>query len=256
MSTSGEGWFADPQDASRLRWWDGTRWTEHTHPLPGAAAVPDLPGWWTRFAVVVQVALLGCVAASSFTFWVDLETLAFVEEVRLRPDAVTLADAERIDLLTLWSSVELLALLVTGVMFIVWLHTAHRSSRMDRRLLRHKSGWAIGGWFVPILNWWRPFQMVSDVRCGATGDGGARVSFRQGWWWGTWLALTGVSGAVGALYNRAAEAPAGVQYVDALDAAASWERLACALSVVSAVLAILVVREITTLVGRPVPQNR
>lgn len=25
------GWFPDPHGAARLRWWDGSRWTEHTH---------------------------------------------------------------------------------------------------------------------------------------------------------------------------------------------------------------------------------
>jgi hypothetical protein len=26
------GWFADPSGAGGLRWWNGTAWTEHTHP--------------------------------------------------------------------------------------------------------------------------------------------------------------------------------------------------------------------------------
>ena len=30
------GWFADPQNPSQLRYWDGTAWTEHTHPNPPA----------------------------------------------------------------------------------------------------------------------------------------------------------------------------------------------------------------------------
>ena len=25
------GWFPDPQGEARLRWWDGSRWTDHTH---------------------------------------------------------------------------------------------------------------------------------------------------------------------------------------------------------------------------------
>ena len=252
MSTSGEGWFADPQDASRLRWWDGTRWTEHTHATPGAQDfAPPLPGWWSGVSSLLQVSLLASIATSAFTFWVDLETLAFVEAIELRPDTVTIADGERIDRLTLWSSMELLTLLVTGVLFIVWLSTVHRSSRMDRRVLRHKSGWAIGGWFVPVLNLWRPFQMVSDVRRGATGDAEAGVSFRQGWWWGTWLAISVTSGVVSALYSRAAGAPDGPAYADALGDAASFERLACANTIVCAVLAILVVREIHALVMTP-----
>lgn len=252
MTAQGEGWFADPQDGSRLRWWDGTRWTEHTH--PGAATTQwdtPLPRWWSGFSFAVQAALLTCGAASSFTFWVDLETLAFVEVVRLRPDSVTVADGERIDSLTSWTSLEVLAMLGTGVLFIVWLYTVHRSSRMDRRAMRHKSGWAIGGWFVPVLNLWRPFQMVSDVRRGATGDAHAPVSFRQGWWWGTWVALSLASGVVSALYSRAASAPAGPEYADALGDAASWERLSSVLSIVAALLAVLVVHEIRTRVLAP-----
>lgn len=30
-------WYADPQDPSQLRWWDGTQWTAHTTPVPQAA---------------------------------------------------------------------------------------------------------------------------------------------------------------------------------------------------------------------------
>jgi hypothetical protein len=37
-----EGWYADPDDAASLRWWDGTAWTEHRHPAaPEAAAAPS-----------------------------------------------------------------------------------------------------------------------------------------------------------------------------------------------------------------------
>ena len=31
------GWYADPERPDTLRYWDGSQWTEHTHPgLPGA----------------------------------------------------------------------------------------------------------------------------------------------------------------------------------------------------------------------------
>jgi len=33
-----QGWYTDPHDASKLRWWDGTGWTDHTHPPAGEAA--------------------------------------------------------------------------------------------------------------------------------------------------------------------------------------------------------------------------
>jgi len=33
-----QGWYTDPHDASKLRWWDGTGWTDHTHPPADEAA--------------------------------------------------------------------------------------------------------------------------------------------------------------------------------------------------------------------------
>lgn len=34
MTQTPAGWYADPEDATRLRWWDGTAWTEHRSPRP------------------------------------------------------------------------------------------------------------------------------------------------------------------------------------------------------------------------------
>jgi hypothetical protein len=31
-----QGWYTDPHDAARLRWWDGAAWTDHVHPPTGA----------------------------------------------------------------------------------------------------------------------------------------------------------------------------------------------------------------------------
>ncbi len=44
-STDGpaQGWYTDPHNASRLRWWDGTAWTEHVHPPAGQEAAAQAP---------------------------------------------------------------------------------------------------------------------------------------------------------------------------------------------------------------------
>lgn len=36
-------WHPDPQGGGQLRWWDGTRWTEHVAPIPTAAAAAHTP---------------------------------------------------------------------------------------------------------------------------------------------------------------------------------------------------------------------
>jgi hypothetical protein len=40
------GWYLDPSDGSHERWWDGTRWSEHSRPLGVAAPVSHPPGWY------------------------------------------------------------------------------------------------------------------------------------------------------------------------------------------------------------------
>lgn len=40
-----QGWYADANDPTLLRWWDGQQWTEHTHPREaGPAAMSREPG--------------------------------------------------------------------------------------------------------------------------------------------------------------------------------------------------------------------
>jgi uncharacterized membrane protein YhaH (DUF805 family) len=38
------GWYPDPQDAARVRFWDGQRWTLDSYPAPAAQASPYTPG--------------------------------------------------------------------------------------------------------------------------------------------------------------------------------------------------------------------
>jgi hypothetical protein len=255
MTTPPPAWFADPQDVNRLRWWDGTRWTEHTHPVPGPAQQlrPDLPGSWRGLSVAVQLALVGSFAAAVFNYWVDLQVLAFDEEVRLRPDSLTSADFARIDRLLQVTTVGLMTMLVSGVLFIIWLHTAHRSARMDRAVLRHSSGWAIGGWFVPVLNFWRPFQMVTDVRRGATGDPGVRVPLTQGWWWGLFVGMYALSwlAQTRAVLSGAPPGDSAMGYSPLMVAVAETHQWVALTTAAAAVLAIVVVRDLTRVVLAP-----
>ncbi|MBL5973928.1 MAG: DUF2510 domain-containing protein [Candidatus Leucobacter sulfamidivorax] len=44
MNTFSPGWYPDPYDSQVQRYWDGERWTEHTHPLAGTAQAPEPQG--------------------------------------------------------------------------------------------------------------------------------------------------------------------------------------------------------------------
>ncbi len=49
MSASpGPGWYPDPQDGARRRWWDGTSWTSHVESGVAAPSGPERPDPFDR----------------------------------------------------------------------------------------------------------------------------------------------------------------------------------------------------------------
>ena len=67
------------------------------------------------------------------------------------------------ELLSIIDGVRVLALIVTGTVFIVWTRRVYRNLAPLGTSPRFRPGWAIGGWFVPVLNLWRPKQILNDV---------------------------------------------------------------------------------------------
>lgn len=73
--------------------------------------------------------------------------------------------------------------------FIRWLYAAYRNVDLvappERR---YGHGWAIGAWFVPFLNLWRPKQIVNDVwRAGGRDQESAQPRWLLLSWWALWL---------------------------------------------------------------------
>ncbi|WP_214412176.1 DUF2510 domain-containing protein [Sphaerisporangium fuscum] len=50
MTQTPAGWYPDPYGTPQLRWWDGTQWTDATHPLESSAgqAGPVTTGQWAQ----------------------------------------------------------------------------------------------------------------------------------------------------------------------------------------------------------------
>jgi hypothetical protein len=256
MSPQGEGWYADPQDARRLRWWDGQEWTQHTHDAvaPGAQRRPLGVGW-TTLAVWVQVTLALTIPTSIGVVLVSRQHLDVWRRIVDDPMSVTQAEAEATDTMVVFSLLEVPMLLACGVLFIVWLYQAHRCDRMDPSWQKRSSGWAIGSWFVPIVNLWFPFQVVSDLRRGARGDAREPSEALQWFWWIGFVLYFLSSRAASRAYLSASVVPDEDidGYVDELTTAVNLELAAEVFSVVTAVLAIVMVRQLTAWVRTSSP---
>jgi hypothetical protein len=87
-----------------------------------------------------------------------------------------------------------------AIVFIRWLRAAYRNTDVVAPgLRRYGHGWAIGAWFVPILNVWRPKQIVNDVwRAGSPSPyAEERPPVLLLAWWLSWIAGTLLSQAAG-----------------------------------------------------------
>jgi hypothetical protein len=161
------GWYQDPGDTRQLRWWDGGQWTPHqaTQYAP-SWQLPATPYRSARVHHGVALILLVVGAGTS-----AVGALAFLHRARLIDDASDhpasvsiekIADAD--DVLAWMTIVDVVAFLAAFVALVVFVHRLYANlPSLGATSLRYSSGWAIGGWFVPFLNFVRPKQIVNDI---------------------------------------------------------------------------------------------
>src|SRR5439155_3907674 len=92
---------------------------------------------------------------------------------------------------------QLAAFIAAIVLFLRWFHRSYRNLRAVGGNQRYGEGWAIGAWFVPFLNLYRPKQIANDIWRGsdpalpnAAPSERAPVSPLLGWWWAAFLVST------------------------------------------------------------------
>jgi len=84
--------------------------------------------------------------------------------------------------------------LATGVTFISWLYLAAVNARRRGAAPRRPAGWAIAGWFVPVLSLWRPKQVLDDIWRASVPGVPPGIDLRKvpksclvTGWWAAWL---------------------------------------------------------------------
>jgi hypothetical protein len=145
---------------------------------------------------------------------------------------------------------DLLAFLATIIVWCIWQHRAQSNAiQLTTGGLQFTPGWAVGWWFIPIVNLWKPFQTVRELWKASHG-GDAWRSMRTwpviGWWWATWMASLvhvwfGENGGSIGFGTMPLGTPTSAGDVINRDA---WLILSLALRVVAAILAIAIVRAV------------
>ncbi len=146
----------------------------------------------------VYVGLGLYVAAAAFNILVTIMEI----DLLLRIDAgeyVSLSEATASDDRVATARLMVIASLVGAtIAFCSWMHRANRNLRaMTEKPIRFSPGWSVGWFFVPIMNLFRPYQVLNEIHRHSHAQ--QRGSPLLGIWWGLWL----VGGYVGSTVARA-----------------------------------------------------
>ena len=213
--------------------------------------VPDSLRPLRRRAQLAVLGLIAVVVADLVLIWSDLRTIDLMSRLLDEP-ATILVELDALeandDREAVVALVYFAALIAAIVLFIRWFHAAYANLRaLKQPALRYRTGWAIGSWFVPFLNLWRPKQIANDIWRGSDPDAPAftqaawptlPITPLLGAWWAAWIIGSLLSNAVGRAIWRADAA-------EDIRSAARFEIFTTGVEILAAVLAVAVVWKLT-----------
>ena len=156
------GWHADPAGpAGTLRHWTGKMWTEDR------IQQQSEPGLM-RLAMAVAMLLLvsGVVAAAGAAekVWAYQQVGGWIAH----EERFTTAAAQHVDLIEgAFAGAEVLLMLITAIVFVVWQGKTYVSACIDRGELRRGRALSLWSWVIPVVYLWWPLQNIRDLSWGA-----------------------------------------------------------------------------------------
>lgn len=113
-----------------------------------------------------------------------------------------------ITILYMLKFITIAALLIISLM---WLYRVHKNlTALGASELRFSPGWAIASWFIPIVNFYQPYQVVKEIWKASDPSVNpssnllwqkAPTSLILGWWWGFWL-TSAIAGQASMFSNK------------------------------------------------------
>jgi hypothetical protein len=197
--------------------------------------------------VVALLVVTGLISCVSILYQLDLQALLDRLAAGRPVGSTEMQSAD--DRTALIDNLSLAAGVCTSIAFVAWFFRAYQNiERLGARGLRVKPGWAIGSWFVPILNLFRPKQIMNDIwrasdpalpAAEARGWQHGAVPGLLHWWWAAFLIGGSASNMAGLTIETSATVPA-------QQSAATLAVFADGGRILAAALAVLVVRAVTS----------
>ena len=174
----------------------------------------------TSLSVFVKAGLWACIAVTAIGMWSGWLEINLLQRVA---DGATVSEADAAasdSRQALVGGLYLLFFVVTGIAFLRWIYFAnYNTGSFGTTRMHFTPGWAVGWYFVPIANLWKPYQALKEVFKASHPD------FLDDWqqaphpdilplWWTLWVISSFIGRAVVRL-------TLGAETIDEL-LAASW----------------------------------
>ena len=152
-------------------------------PAPPRGFVKN-PAGLTQFVVVML--WISVVSSSIATL---LSAFSLASGHASQPESTELTPFEAAS--ALFALVQLTIFLTTAIGFLRWIHRAHLNVRgLGATDLNISPGWAVGWFFVPIMNLWKPYQAMKELCQASRNPDAWKSEMPPGLittWWTLWV---------------------------------------------------------------------
>jgi hypothetical protein len=176
------------------------------------------------------------------TTYLELDVLERLKNGVGEYDEGIVAEAERSDSINQIATIIYFILrIISAVFFIQWFRRAyHNISNFSTPQL--SDGWAAGAWFVPIFNWFRPYQMMREMWQATTNqvgtdefnETGYNYKLNIGIWWTLWVIFAVLTNVILRIDQKS---------IDEITTADNLSLIAHALNIPLAIITVKIIKE-------------
>ncbi len=172
---------------------------------PGEYTFYSDPRGLARF---VQVMLIICMLMCLVIVISDLVELSLLDRIAFASDEEIFANDIRQLVI---AGIYTLVYVVTAIAFLMWVYRMNKNCHhFGAHDMEFTSGWAVGWFFIPIANLWKPYQVMKEIWQVSTDPFSWQVEESSGvvsFWWGVWIVANLVSTFSTQLFSMAPTLP-------------------------------------------------
>jgi hypothetical protein len=164
---------------------------------------------WTKLSLYAQMAISLVALVSGY---LEYETLVALKEGAFDSEQAAVNAAEASDSRQgLVGIVQFAVITVSGFLILRWIHRINWNARaLGAENMQFTPGWSIGWYFVPIANFWKPYQAMKEIWKASANPKeweSQAVPGTLGLWWTLWIVYSMLGNASFRMTMKAEEIP-------------------------------------------------